>query len=69
MPLIVTLVYTDESTDDEQSLDDLAECDQRNESVQYDSSTLLEITRSSLLNFFEIAERLDKCPFPHSINF
>ena len=57
---------TDESTDDEQNLDDLAESDQRNESVQYDSSTLVEITRSSLFNFFEMAERLDKCPFPHS---
>ena len=56
----------DESTDDEQSVDDFTESDQPIESVQYDSPTLVEITKSSLFNFFEISERLDKCPLSHS---
>ena len=57
---------TDQSTDDEQGADDLSESDRQIEFVQYDLPTLVEITRNSLFNFFEIAEQLNKCPLSYS---
>ena len=57
---------SDQSTDDEQSEFNLSESDQQIETVQYDLPAILEITRNSLFNFFEIAEQLKKCPLSHS---
>lgn len=47
--MLVTDSSTDQSTDDEQGVNDLTESDKQIEPVQYDSPTLVDITKSSLL--------------------
>ena len=54
----------DLSTDDEHVVDP-SESIQQLEPIPYDVPTLIEISKRSLFNFFEIAEQLDRCPLTH----